>query len=206
MRLVDVVLRQGHLSERALTEAILTGDRPLHLDRCDICADRALELGRWLDGVRAAALSAADQAFPAERLAAQQAQILRRLEQADEPARVIAFPKASAGARGERGTRRVAPAWVGVAAAAGLIVGAIGGQASARIHPAAASGAAASGAATTVASGTSTGPIEHDIDLVPDSARPTSLLDIDLETYTPEPLGAINDMTPRVVNTAAVYQ
>ena len=39
------------------------------------------------------ALAEADDVFPAERLAAQQAQILRRLEALERPARVIAFPK-----------------------------------------------------------------------------------------------------------------
>ena len=34
----------------------------------------------------------ADEGFPAERLAAQHAQIFRRLEAAERPARVIAFP------------------------------------------------------------------------------------------------------------------
>ena len=35
MRLVDVLLRQGHLSEGALTRAVLDGNRPAHIDRCD---------------------------------------------------------------------------------------------------------------------------------------------------------------------------
>ena len=51
MRLIDAVFRQGHLSEQALVEAVMTGERPAHLDRCDLCADRAVELGRWLDDV-----------------------------------------------------------------------------------------------------------------------------------------------------------
>src|SRR5687768_12683527 len=123
MRLVDAILRQGHLSERAIVEALLTGDRPLHLDRCDVCATRAVEMNRWLDAVKAAAIDAADQAFPQERLAAQQAQIQRRLAQLDEPARVIAFPRSSRPDGREADRRRVAPAWVGVAAAAGLVVG-----------------------------------------------------------------------------------
>ncbi len=74
--------------------------------------------------MRVDASKAADEAFPAERLAAQQSQILRRLEQIDEPARVIAFPAAT-WARLPRSprARRVAPAWVGVAAAAGLVIG-----------------------------------------------------------------------------------
>jgi hypothetical protein len=64
---------------------------------------------------------------------------MRRLEQLDEPARVIAFPSHYRLARESSG-RKVAPAWIGVAAAAGLILGAFGGQWSARLssHPIAA--------------------------------------------------------------------
>lgn len=133
MRLVDAVLRQGHLSESALVEALLTGDRPAHLDRCDRCAERTVELGRWLDDVRTIGLEAADAAFPPERLAAQQSQILRRLEQLDEPARVIAFPSQYRYGAPESTGRRIAPAWVGVAAAAGVALGLVGGQFTARL-------------------------------------------------------------------------
>ena len=133
MRLVDAVFRQGHLSEQTLVEAVMTGDRPAHLDRCDLCADRAVELGRWLDDVRGLGLEAADEVFTSERLAAQHAQILRKLEQADEPSRVIAFPKPTRAEAREASTRKVAPAWVGIAAAAGLALGVVGGQVSARL-------------------------------------------------------------------------
>jgi hypothetical protein len=127
------MFRQGHVSEAALVEALLTGDRPAHLDRCDLCAERAVELGRWLDDVRAAGLEAADAAFPPDRLAAQQSQILRRLEQLDEPARVIAFPSHYRHDARESARRRIAPAWVGVAAAAGVALGMVGGQLTARL-------------------------------------------------------------------------
>jgi hypothetical protein len=127
------VLRQGHLSEQALIEAVMTGERPAHLDRCDICADRATESSRWLDEVRVVGIEAADAVFTPERLAAQQAQIMRRLEQSDEPARVIAFPGQVRPSREAGYRRRVAPAWVGVAAAAGLALGVVGGQLTARI-------------------------------------------------------------------------
>lgn len=195
MRLADVVLRQGHLSEEALTEAILTGVRPAHLDACDICARRALDLGRWLDETRSVALDAADAAFPAERLAAQHAQIFRRLEQIDEPPRVIAFPAAATSTPRDLTRRRVAPAWVGVAAAAGLAVGVVGGQMSARLGRAAETSpqqgrvAAPAPAPTPVA--------------VPQAAQPApvqaSLLDLDLEGFTPEPLRGIDDITPKLV-------
>ncbi len=135
MRLADSILRGGHLSERALVDVYMTGQRPSHLERCDICAERAVELGRWLDDVRTVGLEEADAAFPAERLALQQTQILRRLEQADRPARVIAFPGQLRDDRLGTGTHGIRPAWIGVAAAAGLVLGLIGGQLTARLAP-----------------------------------------------------------------------
>lgn len=129
MRLVDIVFRGGHLSERAIVEAVMTGERPVHLERCDICAERAVVLGRWLDQVRVTGTEAADAAFPPERLLAQQQQILRRLEQLDQPARVIAFPSQYRLSR-DMGGRRVAPGWLAVAAAAGIVLGVVGAQVS----------------------------------------------------------------------------
>ena len=148
MRLIDTVLRQGHLSEQAIVEAVMSGDRPHHLDRCDICAERAVQLARWMDDVQTDAIDVADAAFTPERLQAQQEQILRRLEQLDHPARVIAFPAASRPEPNNAGGRRVAVSWVAVAAAAGLVIGVVSGQMTARLGPQPAP-AAASAAATT---------------------------------------------------------
>jgi len=133
VRLIDVVLRQGHLSEQALMEALTGGDRPAHVDRCDLCAERAVEMARWMDAARDDAREASDAVFTPDRLAAQQAQILRRLEQVDSPARVISFPAALRTERGDAPGRRVAVSWVGVAAAAGIAIGIVGGQMSARL-------------------------------------------------------------------------
>lgn len=188
MRLVDAVLRQGHLSEQALAEALMTGERPAHLDRCDVCAQRAVELGRWLDDVRAAGIEAADRAFPPERLAAQQAQILRKLEQLDEPARVIAFPSATRLQGREASGRRVAPAWVGIAAAAGLVIGVIGGQWSARVAPAMAP------AIATVAPPVAPEP----------KANPSSIFDLDLDSLGAPSLAPINDITPTMTTAMAI--
>jgi hypothetical protein len=132
VRLADAILRRGHLSDDALVDMYMTGERPVHLERCDICAERAVELGRWLDDVRAIGSEEADAAFPPERLVLQQAQILRRLEQADRPARVIAFPGPVQDRFGMNG-HGIRPAWVAVAAAAGLVLGLFGGQFSARL-------------------------------------------------------------------------
>ena len=195
MRLVDAVLRQGHLSEQALAEALMTGERPAHLDRCDVCAARAVELGHWLDDVRAVGIEAADRAFPPERLAAQQAQILRKLEQLDEPARVIAFPAASRTLGREATGRRVAPAWVGVAAAAGLVLGVIGGQLSPRLLQPAPPPAPA------VAAVQPTAP-------APPAAEPkvirSSIFDLDLDGPGAPSLAPINDLTPTMTSARAM--
>ena len=188
MRLVDVLFRQGHLSERGLVDAIMSGDRPFHLDRCDICAARAVELNRWLDTVQTTAVEVADEAFPQERLAAQQSQILRRLEQLDEPARVIAFPRQTRPEAPEGGSWRVAPGWLGVAAAVGLVVGAVGGQFTARVADAPAPVAVA--------------PISPVVapDAEPASFTNASWVDpADVDGYMPASLGALNEATPRVV-------
>lgn len=133
MRFADLILRQGHLSERAIVDAVMSGSRPAHLDRCDICASRAVDLGRWLDDTRELGLESADAAFTPEQLTAQRAQILRKLEQLDEPARVISFPRHTSRADEPATGRRVAASWVAIAAAAGLVVGVVGGQVSARL-------------------------------------------------------------------------
>jgi hypothetical protein len=95
-----------------------------------------VEWSRWLEDVRTTGIEAADAAFPPDRLAVQQAQILRKLEQLDQPSRVIAFPGPPRQAPWESAARGVAPAWVGIAAAAGLVLGIVGGQMSARLGPA----------------------------------------------------------------------
>ena len=91
-----------------------------HLDRCAACRARYDGLARWIDGVGDTLRDEADTLLTPERLAAQQAQIVRRLEAIDRPARVIAFPKAArAVMNGHSHVRR----WVTVAAAACLIAG-----------------------------------------------------------------------------------
>jgi hypothetical protein len=196
MRLVDLVVRQGHLSERALTEAVMTGDRPAHLDICDICNDRAEALTRWLDQVAANASAAADSAFPVERLAAQHAQVLRRLEQIDEPPRVIAFPNHGRSPQRESEGRRIAPAWLGVAAAAGLVIGLVGGQASVRLEPASTQNATST---VIVPGATETDPVS----VTPADASRWMEMDLDV---TPAPLRNFDDWTPPAIGTLAVMQ
>jgi len=205
VRLVDWVIRGGHLDETALTDAVLSGERPRHVDQCDYCAGRMLDISRWLDDVKGVAVGAVDQAFPIERLAAQQAQIMRRLEQADEPARVLEFPLPPARAVREPGTRRVAPAWVGVAAAAGLVVGVFGGQFAAR-HGQAPPATQASLQPARVPAQVTPASVQDTADDASSSPRAASdrsdsasLLDLDLEGFTPNTLRAFDEATPRLV-------
>jgi hypothetical protein len=113
-------LGRGHLGDRQFARLWTTGGSHPHLDACAECRARFAELEGWLAGVGETLRADADEAFPAERLAAQQAQIARRLETLERPARVIVFPKAAhAVISGNSHVRR----WVTVAAAAGLIAG-----------------------------------------------------------------------------------
>lgn len=64
-----------------------------HLKGCAECRLRFASFTSWLEELRIDAIAEAEQAIPAERLAAQRSQILRRIEAGERPARVIAFPK-----------------------------------------------------------------------------------------------------------------
>jgi anti-sigma factor RsiW len=118
-------LGRGHLSDVELakywteTQSESSVVDP-HLAACEQCRARYAEFERWVTGLGDELRDEADDAFTAERLAAQQAQVVRRLETLERPARVIAFPKAArAVISGHSHVRR----WVTVAAAAGLIAG-----------------------------------------------------------------------------------
>ena len=90
-----------------------------HLEACAACRERFAQFGRWVEGVAATMHDEADELLTPDRLAVQHAQIARRLEALDRPARVIAFPKAArAVISGHSHVRR----WVTVAAAASLII------------------------------------------------------------------------------------
>jgi hypothetical protein len=125
MRLADLALRRGHLSEDALIDVWSSGSRPAHLEHCDQCADRALEMSRWLEDVQAMGRADADDVFPEIRLENQRDQILNRLAQLDRPSKVISFPAASAAARQPFAAQRVSPGWLAAAAAAGLMIGVV---------------------------------------------------------------------------------
>ena len=113
-------LGRGHLDDNAFARLWTTGGGHPHLEGCATCRARYQEFDRWIMGVGDELRADADEAFPVERLTTQQAQIARRLETLERPARVIAFPKAArAVISGHSHVRR----WVTVAAAASLIAG-----------------------------------------------------------------------------------
>jgi len=117
-------LGRGHLSDatfaRLWTEDAGAGPTHPHLEVCAACRARYGEFAVWMTDLGDELRNEADERLTAERLAVQQAQIVRRLETLDRPARVIAFPKAArAVISGHSHVRR----WVTVAAAASLIAG-----------------------------------------------------------------------------------
>jgi len=91
-----------------------------HVRECPACRARLAQLSTWLDSLRAEARQEADEAFPRERLAAQQAQIFRRLEAMERPARVLAFPRFTRVMSGPNVGRQ---RWIAAAAVAGMVVG-----------------------------------------------------------------------------------
>ena len=131
MSILNRMIPHRHLDDAALVEiwtvAAASGESAtdVHLLGCADCAARYDELCSWLEMVRIEAVGEAEGAFPAERLAAQQAHILRRLEAAERPARVIAFPKF---AQPLSHRPSIAHRWITVAAAAGLVIGVALGQ------------------------------------------------------------------------------
>ncbi|MEO8521478.1 MAG: hypothetical protein ABI603_08950 [Acidobacteriota bacterium] len=130
MSILNSLRRSHHLDDAALA-AVCAENRLAarpghpHLADCATCRARFTQLEGWLDQLKADTVAEADELFPAERLAAQRAQIFRRLEAAEHPTRVIAFPKFAPPATSRSsGT----PRWIAAAAAAGLIVGVGVGQ------------------------------------------------------------------------------
>jgi hypothetical protein len=113
-------LGRGHLDDRQFARIWTNGGGDPHLDVCATCRARFNAFDHWVLGLGEELREEADHLLTPERLAAQQAQIARRLEGLERPARVIAFPKA---ARAVIGGHSHVRRWVTVAAAAGLIAG-----------------------------------------------------------------------------------
>lgn len=125
------MMTHSHLSDDRLMEVCL--DRVpdprerQHLESCPECETRRAGIALLLADVTEVAAAEADAAFPAERLARQQARILHRLEHEGRPGRVIAFP---AGHGQETPALRARPGmrWVAAAAVAGLVIGLAAGH------------------------------------------------------------------------------
>jgi hypothetical protein len=123
--------RLGHLDDSRFADlwsrALATGEAATdpHLASCAHCQSRYAAFTDWLERVHDDARDEAEEAFPPERLAAQQAQVMRRLEALERPARVIVFPRFG---RPATSTQGHAQRWVAAAAAAGLVIGLAAGQ------------------------------------------------------------------------------
>ena len=121
----------AHVSDDRLVEVCLeeapTDSETAHLATCDRCRTRRSRLEAMFFEIHDAADAETEEIFPPERLAAQQARILQRIEQDGRPARVIAFPAAPAA---ELRPLRTRPAgrWIAGAAAAGLTIGLLAGH------------------------------------------------------------------------------
>jgi hypothetical protein len=120
-----------HLDDDSLYEAYLTSRRGValdprlaeHLVDCPACEGRYAELLGVMDDVVAAADADIDGLFPSERLRAQQARILSRLEHLARPARVLSFPGRPVARSFGAARPRVATRWIAAGAAAGLFIG-----------------------------------------------------------------------------------
>ena len=120
-----------HLSDEQFADlwsAAAASGQPVsdgHLSSCAQCRARYANFTAWLDHLHDDAVAEADEVFPPERLAVQQAQVMRRLEALERPARVIAFPRF---ARPVTSAQGHVQRWVAAAAAAGLVIGLAAGQ------------------------------------------------------------------------------
>lgn len=92
MRFAERLTALGHASDARLL-AIVAGEAPTaHVSSCRACQSRLDGLRGWTAETAAGAAAISDDIFTADRLAAQRARIMKRLEAAARPARVITFP------------------------------------------------------------------------------------------------------------------
>ena len=203
------MFRARHLPEDRLFDCYLaeqTGD-PMeppsaeHLADCPQCGARYADLRRFMNGLRSDADAELDEVFPTEMFRVQQNHILRRLEHLAHPARVISFPGHPPGQPAVASPARVAPRWIGAAAAAGLFVGLVAGTlfySSPRTNTTVAVAQNSSVAAAEPAVASTPAAVEQGTDLNELNEQFLSELEIALERpHTPE-LVAIDDLTPHV--------
>lgn len=120
----------GHLKDDQLLDCYVSargGEMPdprvaEHLSDCTHCACSYDEIVTLMEGLRDVADAETDALFPAERLAHQQEEILRRIEHVHRSARVISFPGREPALRPHAGSR-LTPRWTAAAAAACLFLG-----------------------------------------------------------------------------------
>ena len=203
-----MTFRARHLQEDGLFECYLAehcGD-PLeppaaeHLTDCPECRARYGDLRRFMDALRTEADSELDEIFPPERQRAQQQQIARRVEHLGHHARVISFPGRQPGLPAPSASSRVAHHWLGVAAAAGLVIGVGLGTGYYSLAP--------SGARQTVATRSIAEPVEAPApatlpDVVPAlvtdiNEQFLSELELALERPHTSELLALDELTPHV--------
>lgn len=126
-------MTRRHLTEQQLIEVCL-GDTPdveqpaqsAHLAHCGECRARHSEFLSLLADAATAATADTTLAFSDDRLARQREAIMERVAQASSGGRVITFPAGAARPSlpaGHTGSR-----WVAAAAAAGLVIGLLGGH------------------------------------------------------------------------------
>ena len=97
-----------------------------HLADCSSCRGRHDAVTRMLDDARRTAELDAEDAFPLERLAQQRDRILARVDDLCRVGKVLTFPSAHARNVPVQPSHRTR--WVAAAAAAGLVVGLLGGH------------------------------------------------------------------------------
>jgi hypothetical protein len=95
------------------------------MSRRDINNPDGITIEAALEQYRAAACAEADAVFDDRALEQQRARILARLAHLGNPAKVIRFPK---GTSTDVAATAINRRWISVAAAAGLIIGLLGGQ------------------------------------------------------------------------------
>jgi len=126
-------MTRRHLTEQQLIEVCL-GDTPEvehpaeseHLDRCGQCQTRHSEFVSLLTDASRAAAADTEIAFSDERLARQREVIMERVAQASAVGRVISFPAGQP--RPSLPASPTGSRWVAAAAAAGLVIGLLGGH------------------------------------------------------------------------------
>ena len=122
--------RSRHLSDDRLHDCSLAErcGEPLdpraaeHLADCPECHARYLDVATFFEEIASTGAAEADELFTADALQLQHDAVMRKLELAGRPARVISFP-GRVPAAAAHSSNTMAPRWLVAAAVAGLVVG-----------------------------------------------------------------------------------